>query len=139
MTSFTSSDKLTEVREAFDYWRKTRIKRQPIPDKLWQMAIDLLNDYPISHIKRELRLNLTQLRKRQRALKKVESLENNPMEESSFIELNRFLPNTSASSSVESSAVELRIERADGSRLILFLNSSQTNMIQHLVTAFIRV
>jgi hypothetical protein len=138
MTFSTSFDKLSEARKAFDSWRTTRSGKSHIPDNLWQMAVQLLDSYPISHIVRELRLNQTQLRKRQRAILQTQLVKNNVKQKTLFLELNQFLPASQASSDADSSTLELLIERKDGARLTLSLNSSQAEMIQNLVTAFIQ-
>lgn len=131
-------DKLSNVRAAFDWWRNGRVKRQSIPDELWQMAVASLENYRISHVAKELGLNARQLREKQRAFNeqktKIET-----QEKTSFIELNQFLPNKSVSSEMNTASLELQIERADGTRLTLSLKSSQSDILQNLVTAFISV
>ena len=134
----TNNDRLSAARAAFETWRNGRVKRQTIPDELWQKAVSLLDQYRITHVAKELGLNTRHLRKKQFAFKEKEQPENETQEKSCFIELNQLLPSVSPSFDVDSSIVELKIERRDGTRLTLSLNSSQTDMIQNLVTAFIR-
>lgn len=63
----TNTDKLFIVRDAFDSWRKARVKRESIPDELWQKAVTLLVNYPITLVAKELRLNTGHLRRKQHA------------------------------------------------------------------------
>lgn len=132
------TNKLSSVRTAFDSWRNGRLKRQSIPDELWQKAVHLLDDFPITLVAKELRLNTGHLRQKQFAFKRKEQQKSDIQEKTSFLELNQFLPVLNASSSVESAPVQLQIEKLDGTRLTLSLNSPQADMVQNLVTAFIR-
>lgn len=135
----TESNKFSNVRAAFETWRNERAKKQRIPDQLWQKAISLLQDYPISHVAKELGLHSGELRKRQTALNKQTISNNQIHEQTPFIELNQFLPSANTSVDIGYSNLEIQIERKDGARLTLSLNSSQTDIVQNLVTAFIRV
>ena len=62
----TASKSLTleEVCQQFEYWRQTREKRCPIPEKLWQAAESLYPEYSLYHISKALRLNYTDLKQR---------------------------------------------------------------------------
>jgi hypothetical protein len=137
-SSSSSSDRLSTVRAAFDSWRIERKKKQKIPDHLWQMAVSLLKFYPLSDVARELGLNHSLLIRQQFAFKEQESLHRNSSEKTQFLELNQFLPNACGYADMVSSSLELQIERMDGTRLTLSLNSSHNDMIQNLVTAFIQ-
>lgn len=55
---------LEQVREQFKLWRQSREKRSPIPDALWQAAINLCQAYSISKISSTLRLNHAVLKQR---------------------------------------------------------------------------
>ena len=56
---------LEEVSTHFKNWRQIKINpREPIPKKLWQEAIDLALQYPLSTISKELRLGYTDLKER---------------------------------------------------------------------------
>ena len=62
----TESKSLTleAVCQRFEYWRQTRKKRCPIPEKLWQAAESLYPEYSLYHISKALRLNYTDLKQR---------------------------------------------------------------------------
>ena len=55
---------LHEVQQQFEEWRKTRQKRERIPEKLWKSAVKLSKTYSISRISKSLRLNYTSLKNR---------------------------------------------------------------------------
>lgn len=55
---------LEGVRQQFEDWRKTRIKREMIPTHLWEAAIALSNNHSVSQISQALRLNYSDLKKR---------------------------------------------------------------------------
>jgi hypothetical protein len=131
-----SSDKLANARKAFSLWRNQSNRKRIIPDQLWLQAISLLDLYSISRVATELGLNQSRLREKQAAFKQPQPLKNLANEQTSFLELNQFLPAASAAS--VSSTVQLQIERVDGTRLTLSLDSSQSDTVQNLVTTFIR-
>lgn len=53
---------IEDVRAQFEIWRNTRKSRQPIPDKLWQAAVDLSKNHSINTIAKTLRLDYTKLK-----------------------------------------------------------------------------
>ena len=74
----SSSHNLKEVQQQFEQWRKTRKSRKPIPEHLWQAAVELAKQYSINHVARLLGLN-------HRALK--EKVESSKQENPSFVEI----------------------------------------------------
>jgi hypothetical protein len=55
---------LDQVKQQFEEWRKIKKGRERIPEKLWDAAVSLSDEYPISRIARELRLNYSTLKSR---------------------------------------------------------------------------
>lgn len=55
---------LQAVCDAFAKWRRSRRKREPIPEDLWRAAVDLCASYPVFRIARALRLNHARLKQR---------------------------------------------------------------------------
>ena len=55
---------LEEVREAFENWRKTRVKRAEIPESLWHAAVALSKEHSTFAISKALRVNYTDLKRR---------------------------------------------------------------------------
>ena len=81
----TTRPNLSEVKEQFKIWRRTRKTHRPIPEKLWQAAVSLTATHSVSQISKELVLDYTALKNRVPIKKK-----NRGAKKSSpgFIELN---------------------------------------------------
>jgi len=60
----TPPPSLSEVKEQFKIWRRTRKSPRPIPDKLWQAAVSLTATHSISQISKELVLDYSGLKRR---------------------------------------------------------------------------
>ena len=58
------SQSLSEVKEQFKTWRKTRKNPRPIPEKLWVAAVSLTANHSISQISKELVVDYSALKKR---------------------------------------------------------------------------
>ena len=130
------SDELTEVRAAFEAWRGERRGRQPIPARLWRAAVGLLDNYQISVVARELRLNPTGLRQRSR------SAESGTMT-TRFVEVpsrgGTPVPvGVTTPPKTTDAEIRLSIERRDGHRLSLVLPTAQGDQVERLWTAFVK-
>ena len=55
---------LQSVHEAFEQWRRTRQKKDRIPESLWEAAVDLSASYSTFRIAKTLRLDFKQLKYR---------------------------------------------------------------------------
>ena len=55
---------LEEVRDRFETWRKHRRSRGPIPEALWEAAVELCGDHRIFQVSSALRLSYTDLKNR---------------------------------------------------------------------------
>jgi hypothetical protein len=76
---------ISEVKEQFKTWRKTRKSPRPIPEELWAAAVSLTADHSISQISKELVLDYSALKKRVSIKKKDTAAKMSPP---GFIELN---------------------------------------------------
>jgi hypothetical protein len=94
----TPRPSLSEVKEQFKIWRRTRKSPRPIPDKLWQAAVSLTASHSISQISKELVLDYSTLKKRVLIKKKSTA---NKTSAPSFIELNLEPPATVSECMVE--------------------------------------
>ena len=94
----TPRPSLSEVKEQFKIWRRTRKSPRPIPDKLWQAAVSLTANHSISQISKELVLDYSALKKRVSIKKKSTA---NKTSAPSFIELNLEPPATVSECMVE--------------------------------------
>ena len=81
----TPRPSLSEVKEQFKIWRRTRKSPRPIPEKLWQAAVSLTAAHSISQISKELVLDYTALKNRVPIKKKSRGAKKSPP---GFIELN---------------------------------------------------
>ena len=45
-----TSSTLEEAKKAIALWRATRIKRRPIPDRVWDVVLPLVNQHSYSTI-----------------------------------------------------------------------------------------
>ena len=94
----TPRPSLSEVKEQFKIWRRTRKSPRPIPDKLWQAAVSLTATHSISKISKELVLDYSTLKKRVPIKKKSTA---NKTSAPSFIELNLEPPTAESECMVE--------------------------------------
>ena len=79
------SQSLSEIKEQFKIWRRTRKSPRPIPEKLWAAAVSLTAKHSISQISKELVLDYSALKKRVPIKKKDSAAKMSPP---GFIELN---------------------------------------------------
>lgn len=133
---------LARVRAEFDQWRSSGSGRGRIPDRLWRLAVALLDSFPTSIVCKELRLSPGDLRKRRRVVDAA--LEHAAPSMPAFVELRAVdLARDSRLSSpptlaASAGSVRAVLERGDGSRLTLDLPSDAGASIDALVTAFLR-
>ena len=98
------------VRSRFESWRKNRKKRTPIPNELWQAAVDLANDFSIYAIARSLRLNYSDLKHRVESVQGRSVLSSQPAAPGGFVEIDLKGHTYLAECTVE-------IEKPDGERM----------------------
>ncbi len=60
----SEQSKIEKIKKQFEDWRKNRLKRDRIPEELWEAAIGLYPEYRIYEISQALRLNYSRLKKR---------------------------------------------------------------------------
>ncbi|MDP6113647.1 MAG: hypothetical protein QF749_13310 [Verrucomicrobiota bacterium] len=53
---------LAAAKQRFEHWRRTRIKRERIPDRLWVMAVKAAAEHGIAKTAGTLRLNAASLK-----------------------------------------------------------------------------
>ncbi len=81
----TPRPSLSEVKEQFKIWRRTRKSPRPIPEKLWQAAVSLTATHSISQISKELVVDYSALKRRVPTKNKNTATKMSP---AGFIELN---------------------------------------------------
>ena len=55
---------MQKAQEKFKHWRKTRKSRKPIPEELWQVAVNLSKKHSVNQISKGLSLGHTELKNR---------------------------------------------------------------------------
>jgi len=55
---------ISEVKDQFKIWRRTRKSPRPIPEKLWAAAVSLTAKHSLSQISKELVVDYSALKKR---------------------------------------------------------------------------
>jgi hypothetical protein len=138
MNSIIPAD-LLELKARFETWRANRkYVREPIPDELWNAAADLSRRYPPSLVGRVLKLDPSRLKK---FLLKGPARTSKPKKpQTAFFQLPTELALPEAGSSLPQRPVgcRLQIERPDGSRLMLTLQSLDLISISRLCADFLR-
>ena len=76
---------LSEVKEQFKIWRRTRKSPRPIPEQLWEAAVSLTAKHSISQISKELVVDYSALKRRVRLKEKDVAASTSPP---GFIEVN---------------------------------------------------
>lgn len=58
------AEEIEGIRDGVEHWRRTRLKRSPMPEDLWQDAASLARVHGVYAIARDLRLSYESLKKR---------------------------------------------------------------------------
>ena len=102
---------LAQLIERFDHWRQTRTTRHdPIPDWLWDQAIQLTSHLPLSRVAKRLRLNRQELKKRCGQSAQPQPTPPDTLTVPDFIEVK-------AEPAWLATAMVINLERPDGTRL----------------------
>jgi len=111
-----SHPRLESTKLRFEEWRRTRLKRKPMPEDLWTEAIELVGEYTPSAVMKALRLNSGELKKRlERRCDDQQSPSAGGM--ANFVELK--LSASHSDSLTEATEYTLELEAATGRKLRL--------------------
>jgi hypothetical protein len=130
---------LLELKSRFETWRTNRkYVREPIPDELWNAAVDLSRRYPPSLVGRVLKIDPSRLKKFLIKRSARTSVRKKP--QATFFQLPTeiVLPEAGSPSTQNSIGYRFQIERPDGSRLTLTLPSLDLVSISRLCAEFLR-
>ena len=123
--------RLEAVRRRFEQWRRTRSGRSPIPEPLWNAAVEMAGSYGLHRTAKALRVNYYSLKKRVECEAAV--ISGSPEKDSSttFIEL---------APAVRSGSCEctLELEAADGAKMRVHLTGAATPDLATLSRSFYR-
>ena len=120
-----SRDILGDVRSQFEDWRRSRTRGTPIPEDLWQGAVEAAQEHSVSKAARVLRLDYYRLKKRLEAAPDLSRPE--PVDGRGFLEIPLCAP--SAPECV------LEIEDAQGARLRVELKGPAAAEMETLARA----
>lgn len=124
-----SSTQPRSVRARIERWRATRTKRSPMPEPLWDAAVELAQAEGIYPIARALAVNYQTLKCR------VAMASNgNSRTPAGFVELTP-MP---ANGSVSRGELVLELSSADGATLTIRLPSEREFDVERLAEAFLR-
>jgi hypothetical protein len=124
----TPEQLLSEVKEQFRKWRRTRKSPRPMPEELWQAAVSLSANHSIRQISRELIIDYSTLKKRaQNKKKKAVAKVSRP----DFIELDLASPRTIPECIIE-------LEDAFGAKMRMHVKNKTDIELLEFVKAFWR-
>jgi hypothetical protein len=112
----SSSTALEQVKERFAQWRQNRKVKEPVPDELWQAAIELAKEYSVTKIVKTLSLTHSDFKERM-----IEAQNNDP----AFVEFQLPVPATASPQWV------LEMDKPDGTKFrISCHNASLPNILE---------
>lgn len=124
-----ASGRVKQVRGRIEQWRRTRAKRSPMPEPLWDAAVELAQAEGIYPIARALAVNYQTLKCR------VAMASNgNSGTPAGFVELTP-MP---ANGSVSRGELVLELSSGDGATLTIRLPSERELDVERLAEAFLR-
>lgn len=127
-----SAQRLEQLRQSIEQWRRTRRKRGPMPAVLWEEAAALAVDLGVCPVSRALRVGYDSLQKRVRRQSEPGATATPPGAAIGFIELSG--AQLGVSSAASGAVVE--VSAADGARLSIRLPSASALDVVALVRAF---
>jgi hypothetical protein len=135
MKSAIPSD-LLKLKKRFEAWRKTRAKRSKTPDRLLKAAAALLDHYSASMVCRVCGINLRTLRRRSSS----KASTRRPPPDPDFFPISITIAQPEVYSSFQPSQTNCRLllERPDGAKLSIFLQSLTEASISTLCSSFLR-
>jgi hypothetical protein len=134
---------LIDIKAKFDAWRAARGKRGRIPEQLWELALSLVDRYPLTTIVKELHLNMRQLKLRLDDQKaepakaiKTEFLEitTQQIDTINSKAVSAYMPSQAQGSRIECKIV---LKKVDGNKLKLRL-PIEWQQIESLCNSFLR-
>jgi hypothetical protein len=123
-----TSSTLEEAKKAIADWRATRIKRRPIPDRVWDVVLPLVNQHPYSTISRELGLSYQQI-KNKLATRNEDSL----VKKNSFVSVN--LASALFNDEQQNHAYKIALTKPNGVSLVI--DGASQQLITDIVASFV--
>jgi len=110
-----SQPTVEEVQQLFEQWRRTKRRRDRIPQSLWEAAVSLSGQHSTHLISKLLHLNHTDVSDRIRAHREGDGVQR--PHESAFIELDVISPPIAGECTIE-------MQRPDGGRMKICVKGS---------------
>jgi hypothetical protein len=130
-----SSSRIKKLRAGIEKWRRTRKKRSPMPEPLWDAAVELAQSEGVYPIGRALQLNYQTLKCRVAIASQPSS--RRAQTPRGFVELDSVLP-IGAFSSPSSSGPVLELSDGSGATLTVRLPAEGALDVERLAEAFLR-
>ena len=119
---------LEEIKDKLEHWRKTKKSiREPIPQKLWQQAVELSKKHSVSSVAKALRLSYTDLKNRAHGLSISKPAKKK--RDSDFIEIKCEQPFL-----VSETTIEIEVEK--GSKMRICFKGKPDFDLMNLVKVF---
>lgn len=123
---------VVKLRRQITQWRKTKTWRcAPMPEELWQQAVELSQQLGVASVCKELKLDYQKLKSKAQL---VESTETSPVSTQGFVEL-RPIPLTSRQ---DPQLIQLELQSPKGLRLRLQGSRDDIPPLHHLIESFMR-
>jgi len=122
--------RLSQLRRRIERWRRTRVKRSPMPPELWSAATELARELGVYRVAREVGVGYESLKDRVEA-----EGEHGARRAEAFVELGGAL--LSAAPAAVRSEVEL--SDASGTTMVIRLAADQAVDVAALLAAFRRM
>jgi hypothetical protein len=130
MAEKTAVPSVGQVSRRIEHWRRTRLKRSPMPEVLWEAAAAIARERGVYATARDLRINYDSLRAR---LEQSGSKGNKATD--AFVEFAPALLGPGAPT--QRSAVVVELSRADGKKLVIRLANADELDVLALAREFI--
>jgi hypothetical protein len=122
---------LSQLRRRIERWRRTRVKRSPMPAELWRAATELAQELGVYRVAREVGVGYEALKDRVEA-----HGEHGARESGAFVELAGASLVSAASAPARS---EVELSDASGTTMVIRLAADQAVDVGALLAAFRRL
>jgi hypothetical protein len=120
--------RLTQLRRRIEWWRRTRVKRSPMPPELWIAATELARELGVYRVARELGVGYESLKDHAEA-----EGEHGARQAEAFVELGGASLFSAAPAAVRS---EVELSDASGTKMVIRLAADQAVDVAALLAAF---
>jgi hypothetical protein len=123
--------RLSQLRRRIERWRRTRVKRSPMPPELWSAATELARELGVSRVAREVGVGYESLKDRAEA-----EGAHGARRAEAFVELGGASLLSAAPAAVRS---EVELSDASGTTMVIRLAADQAVDVGALLAAFRRM